>query len=95
VSDYDVAAVRKQVGMDECGCLCCDPSSCCGELPGALAEIERLTTGINDAEWSGDAPTELGWYWWRQKPGDSLHPMFATRYSSGGEWWPVRIEEPV
>lgn len=44
--------------------------------------------------WQPDPPTEAGWYWWREGPGDKAHPLFATRYSSGGEWWPVRIEEP-
>ncbi len=45
-------------------------------------------------EWSQDVPPSGGWYWWRQGPGESLHPLFATRYSSGGEWWPVQIPEP-
>lgn len=43
VSDYDVDEVRKAVGLDEHGCLCCDVSNCCGELPSALDELERLT----------------------------------------------------
>ena len=35
-------------------------------------------------EWSADVPEGLGWFWWRQGPGEQPHPLFATQYSSGG-----------
>jgi hypothetical protein len=50
MSDYSTAEVRKRIGaVDEYGCICCDVSICCGELPDALDEIERLELRIESA----------------------------------------------
>jgi hypothetical protein len=42
-----VESIKRNVRMDEAfGCSCCHKSECCGELPRALDEIERLQREI-------------------------------------------------
>ena len=48
----------------------------------------------SELKWSEVVPAEPGWYWWRQDEGGSVHPLFSTPYSKGGQWWPERIKEP-
>lgn len=43
-----VEAIKRRVGMDEAfGCICVDASECCGSLPEALDEIDRLSSKLD------------------------------------------------
>lgn len=42
----DSAEIRKRLGIDEHGCLCCEVSNCCMELPDVLDEIDRLCAEV-------------------------------------------------
>ena len=52
--------------------------------------------------WTTEAPKEPGWYWWRMRSGytvpTQIYPdgscLLGRPFEMGGEWWPVRIEEP-
>lgn len=48
MSGYDTQLVRKRIGLglDNC-CHCSEASRCCGELPDALDELERLTAEVS------------------------------------------------
>ena len=48
-------------------------------------------------EWTNEAPSEPGWYWWRlDEECGVVIPLQCPPYSSPGrgEWWPVRLQEP-
>jgi len=80
-TSYLIGDLWRMLQKDDTSFLYC--VKCGREKASELVEIS----------WVTDPPTEPGWYWWRQGPGDKPHPLFATQYSSGGEWWPVRFEE--
>ena len=37
-------------------------------------------------EWSNKEPTEPGWYWWRQIPGEPGEIMFVRLHEAGALW---------